>query len=306
MKNKKWLKGAAVLLIAVMAFAGCSGGGGSSNRAEKALSEFLSKVDRADNFDEAAFNEIVKDISPESFATVLKGLSSEVQTIALTFSSSELIGAASNFFSASPGGDFTFELNGEGNGIVITSYTGRNPIVVFPSVIESYPVVEIAGRNNRIAPNEANSFIISVVLPDGVENISGFSNQRQLRSIDLSRTSITMTPSFSGCRNLRTVKLPETVTVISNSSFSGCSSLTDINIPANTKIIGQNAFTGCGELFNLSIPDSITAIDFPGSPEERLFHGFIPARPNNAFVGCSKLPIATRQRLQALGYTDGF
>ena len=43
-----------------------------------------------------------------------------------------------------PGGDFEYELNEAGDGIVLTKYTGENRVLVIPQTIEGYPVVQVS------------------------------------------------------------------------------------------------------------------------------------------------------------------
>jgi len=95
------------------------------------------------------------------------------------------------------------------------------------------------------------------------------------------------------------VKLPDTVTKIGSEAFAYNNKLTSINIPASIKTIEDIAFFNCGELINLTIPDSITTIKWVST-------GTSGGISYEAFKGCGKLPIRTRQRLQELGYRWSF
>ena len=77
--------------------------------------------------------------------------------------------------------------------------------------------------------------------------------------------------SFSGCKNLKQINLPDTIKMIGLGAFLRCSSLNSINIPESVTSIGNNAFQYCSSLTSINIPDSVTSID------------------NGAFLGCSKL-----------------
>jgi hypothetical protein len=175
--------------------------------------------------------------------------------------------------SASPAGDFAYDLNKAGDGIVITKYTGNGGVVVIPATIEGYPVVELSRylflRNNDIT---------SVVVPPGVEEIPY--------------------QAFAECEYLTSVILPDTVGGIDTSAFRQCTSLHTVNLPAGLKAIRREAFNGCGELYNLSIPDSLTAVTWLVDNK--------PDTYNYAFLGCGKLPLKTRQRIKDLGYTGRF
>jgi hypothetical protein len=100
--------------------------------------------------------------------------------------------------------------------------------------------------------------------------------------------------AFLYCKNLTTVILPDTLEEIVECAFLNCSALHTVNLPAGIKVLGSDVFGGCGELYNRSIPDSITAVTW----EEHF--------GESQFAGCGKLKLATRQKLQAIGYTGDF
>ena len=66
--------------------------------------------------------------------------------------------------------------------------------------------------------------------------------------------------SFSYCRTLTSVIIPNSVTEIGQAAFSGCLSLTSVTIPNSVTEIGQAAFSGCWALTSVTIPDSVTEI----------------------------------------------
>lgn len=89
--------------------------------------------------------------------------------------------------------------------------------------------------------------------------------------------------TFGGCSNLKTINLPESLTLMGNGVFSGCSSLngieipngiteistslfyncfslTEIIIPANVNIINNSAFYNCSSLNSITIPEEVTII----------------------------------------------
>jgi hypothetical protein len=233
-----------------------------------------------------------------------------------------------------PGGDFMYELNKAGDGIVITRYTGDKNELIYPAEIEGYPVKEIfvsgasvvIPENVEIVRGRVSGFISlpSTLIEFNLWEFSGsaidFSRCvnlerignagsgnpvfKKLTSIDLSAcgklTSIGSSV-FEGCKSLQTVILPDSVEKIGGKAFYGCENLTSINIPANIKSIGNGensnyTFYRCTNLYNLTIPENITGITF--------YHTYSPSDGN--FSGCGKLPLATRKRLQDLGYKGGF
>jgi len=195
-----------------------------------------------------------------------------------------------------PERDFRYDLTADGKGIRITAYTGTNPNLVIPKTIEGYPVKEIKSNGGGLFGSSVNIIIkneewitdnwdinqyklITLVIPEGVEIIGS--------------------SAFRENKSLRKVVLPNTVHTIEGWAFEGCSSLTEINIPTGIRVIGNAAFQGCGELYELRIPDSINSINNNnwGDGNSKSF---------GTFKGCGKLRIATRKRLEELGYKGGY
>ena len=81
--------------------------------------------------------------------------------------------------------------------------------------------------------------------------------------------------AFSGCTNLTSVTIPDSVTTIEWGAFSGCTSLTSVTIPDSVTTIGDSAFRDCTSLTSVTIPDSVTTIG------------------DYAFWGCSSLTSVT-------------
>ncbi|MCH5184860.1 MAG: leucine-rich repeat protein [Oscillospiraceae bacterium] len=140
--------------------------------------------------------------------------------------------------------------------------------------------VETIRTNAFLASNVPN-----VVIEDGVKSIE--------------------TLAFSGCKYLKTVKLPKTISIIPDSTFSGCSALTEIVIPGNVKQVGNSAFSSCGitsavleegvetigtssfasckNLKTVSIPTTLTAI------------------PANAFASCGITELTIPGNVKTIG-----
>jgi hypothetical protein len=282
--NKLFLAGAALVVTAALVLGACSknggggsAGGGSGSDNAKGLANILSTaLSKADADSITALVEALKNATPAMIA----GLNAN----------------------ASPGGDFSYDLNAAGDGIVIKSYTGKNPILIVPSEIEGYPVVELAW--------DGSTSIQVLVLPEGLKKLGGeyygyiddstYRKSSSLRSVIFPASLAEMEegrPSwtrsygvFAYCWQLTSADLSHTaLTEIPGYAFYS-SGLTDIKLPAGIKTIGRSAFRSCDELFTITIPDSVTAIAFG----------------DDAFQGCGKLPLATRKRLQDLGYTGKF
>jgi hypothetical protein len=198
---------------------------------------------------------------------------------------------------ANPASDFSYDLSEDGNGIVITKYTGtgKGVKVVVPTKIEDMPVVEI----KRISGGYVGA-ITAITIPNTVTKIGTLSFNGPKFDMPDSVTEIGQR-AFHDCSELTEVRLSNNLKYIPWAAFEDCKKLTTVNLPTSLEAIGGMSFWGCVELNNLIIPESLTSIKF--------VHGqFDPTQPDDSqfSFGGEKLPIKTRQRLQALGYTGKF
>ena len=67
--------------------------------------------------------------------------------------------------------------------------------------------------------------------------------------------------AFCGCRSLKSVNIPSSVTEIGDLAFRDCSSLTSVKIPSSVTEIGVGAFKKCSSLTSINIPSSVTVIE---------------------------------------------
>jgi hypothetical protein len=86
-------------------------------------------------------------------------------------------------------------------------------------------------------------------------------------------TSIDMSGTIDGSRNLISVNIPSTVTTISANAFNGCNALVYVTFSENSHLttIGNSAFLGCSMIHDIQLPDTLTTIG------------------PNAFSGCTNL-----------------
>ena len=66
--------------------------------------------------------------------------------------------------------------------------------------------------------------------------------------------------AFRVCNNLKSITIPNSVTLIEDYAFFGCSSLRTIIIPNSVISIEDSAFEDCYNLTEITIPDSVTSI----------------------------------------------
>ena len=66
--------------------------------------------------------------------------------------------------------------------------------------------------------------------------------------------------AFSGCTNVKEIKLPETLETIGYYAFGSCTGLESIKIPSKVKTIGREAFEYCSNLKEINLPEGIENI----------------------------------------------
>lgn len=121
-------------------------------------------------------------------------------------------------------------------------------------------VVAIAAINPVLAasPEEAFEF-------DGKGTITGYKGPGGDVEIPSSIGGVDVTSigygAFSGCTNLESIDIPDSVEEIGGLAFSG-TSLESITIPESVTEIGFRAFENCTNLKSIDIPDSVTSIEW--------------------------------------------
>lgn len=167
--------------------------------------------------------------------------------------------------------------------------------IVVPNDIDGIPVTYVRGLTADLTSIKLPSSLIkikddafnsmdtlkSLVIDEGAPNLNelgerSFSGCSNIEELDLSNSKLTSIPegAFAYCKNLKTIKLPSTITSIGDEAFYNCQSLTNIEglDKCNLKSIGSAAFSNCKALENL---------DFSQSTFTNV--------PSKAFNGCSAL-----------------
>lgn len=91
--------------------------------------------------------------------------------------------------------------------------------------------------------------LVDVVIPEYVEN-----NERQYKVTSIGNYA------FSNNRNLKSIKLPNTISTIGIMAFRRCINLTSITIPNSVISIENFAFENCYNLSTVEIPNSVVQI----------------------------------------------
>lgn len=104
--------------------------------------------------------------------------------------------------------------------------------------------------------------------------------------------------AFMGCKNLKSIIIPEGVTRISNQAFAGCSGLTSIPMPDSITHISDAAFVGCSSLKSITMPKGVTSIaasifESCSSLESVTIPKGVTEIYGGAFEGCSSLECVT-------------
>lgn len=93
--------------------------------------------------------------------------------------------------------------------------------------------------------------------------------------------------AFHGCTELKSIEIPDGVTIIGDSAFKMCERITHITIPDSVVSIDDWAFGCCTSLTSINIPNGITSIGFM------------------IFFGCDNLENITVDKGNKVYHSDG-
>ena len=192
-----------------------------------------------------------------------------------------------------PASDFIYELSDDGSGVKIAQYKGQPLVCRIPEKIDGMPVVEISQW-------AFTKGLTTVIMPDTIVTIGDmlFGSLNNLETVKLSSSLKTIpVGAFSGCKSLKkltipdsvteiedgafrasgleTIYIPDSVTEIGEAAFIDCSALQSVRLSPSMKRISREMFAGCKSLSTLDIPRGITEIE------------------DRAFSGCSSLSSLT-------------
>ena len=144
-------------------------------------------------------------------------------------------------------------------GYVLTLYWGDGDRIAVPEKINGIAVVGIGEKCF-----EAGT-VTEVVLPRtvrffrwGGRKCPGYAS---MRSITIPEgVTIIADNAFQNCRNLESIIIPDSVSKIGSCSFEYCENLSSAVFGKNVRFIGASAFSDCGSLTNLALPDNVEKI----------------------------------------------
>lgn len=150
----------------------------------------------------------------------------------------------------------------------ITPASDIQTTVVVPGEIDGYSVIGLEGTFKE------NQRIEEVIIPEGVQFLgkSTFSHCRALKMVDLPETLTGIDELCFQYSGVEYITLPNALQRIEYRAFQHCENLRYINLQDTLiKIIDEGMFSGCKGLEKISIPDTVEEID------------------NNAFHQCDSL-----------------
>ena len=138
-------------------------------------------------------------------------------------------------------GEWTYLITYSGtNGeATISAYSGTGGAVTIPTNLGGFPVTKVGNGLSSVFSGQLTG-VTSVVLPSGITAIGE--------------------GAFSGCANLMTISIPNSVVSIEHWAFRGCNSLTNITLPDSVTSLGVGAFINCANLTRISLGSNVTSI----------------------------------------------
>jgi len=120
--------------------------------------------------------------------------------------------------------------------------------------------------------------LVSVRLPRDLDWVSGFEGCTSLRSIRIPQgVTVICESAFRNCTSLVSVEFPEGLELIDRHAFEDCSSLVSADLPKELKRICWDAFKNCTSLVSVSLPDTTEA-------DGGVFSGCTALADENGFV----------------------
>ena len=148
------------------------------------------------------------------------------------------------------------------NGVVEYTYTDDNSVTwtfCYVDSTSSARIVKVEGYSTDIDVPATLPYNEGEIPVTAIEH--NFGDDANITTVDLSKTSITTTPSFQNCSSLETVLLPSTLETINEYTFANCDNLRSIDLSGtNVKNIYSEAFNGCDNLNTIVFPSTLETI----------------------------------------------
>ena len=135
-----------------------------------------------------------------------------------------------------------------------------------------------------------------LIIPDDITTINdAFSGCKNILSVTLHNSVKSIDKhAFSDCVNLRNIDIPESVTNIDYCAFAGCKQLKEIYIPNSVKSLGFSAFEDCDNLQKVSLSQALKSLvssTFKNctSLKSIIIPNSVTSIGSSVFSGCSSL-----------------
>ena len=140
--------------------------------------------------------------------------------------------------------------------------------------------------------------VVPETAPDGtpVTEIQkgAFRNAQKLRSVHIPDGIVAIGDGSFAASGIAYVRLPETLTFISDSAFASCGKLERITIPTSTRSIGNRAFAACGSLQEVVIRDGLTSLSGTAFCNNPVLKSLRYPRTMSEFYGFTNCPQLTQ------------
>ena len=167
-------------------------------------------------------------------------------------------------------GDFEIK-----NGVLM-KYRGNSKNVVVPDGVSEI------GKYAFYEPDKTSD-IERIVLPESLTRIDdyAFMNCKKLKDVIIP-DGVEYLSGFYGCSSIKSIEIPRSVETIGDHAFTLCTKLIDASLPDSVSSIGYAAFMDCKNLVNVNITDNVQYIGI------------------GAFAGCSRLNSKDKQKIESL------
>ena len=155
----------------------------------------------------------------------------------------------------------------------------------------------------RCAPTAmpiVNGAVDILTIGDSVEVIpNNFAKNARVKEVTIGKRVETINASaFYGCKSLKSLVIPNSVTSIGKNAFYESTALEQVTLGDGVTIINNHAFYGCSSLGSIAIPNSVTQVGMYAFSQcanlSRVLIGSSVSRiSSNAFAGCDSLKMVT-------------